>query len=79
MIESVLIPILVALITSIAAFLTQKEKLKTELKAEFMAEKVIKSLLEDEKWQKRSFSAIQKRIKGFEENELRQLLVRAEQ
>ncbi|MCX6377562.1 MAG: hypothetical protein NTU88_16260 [Armatimonadetes bacterium] len=42
-----------------------------------MAEQAAKLLLENEKWQKRSFDAIGERLAGFEGNELRKILVRA--
>ena len=54
----------------------QKEKLQTDLRTEFMAEEAIKQLLKVNK-PKRSFLAIQRKIGGFTEKELRQLLVRS--
>jgi len=42
-----------------------------------MAEQAVNQLLQAEEWKKRSFEAIKRRIGGFEDNELRQLLVRA--
>jgi len=42
-----------------------------------MAEQVAKSLLESEKWEKRSFDEIKNRLGGFEDDELRKILVRA--
>jgi hypothetical protein len=42
-----------------------------------MAENAAKSLLQDERWKKRSFKAIKNRLGGFEDNELRKILVRA--
>jgi hypothetical protein len=54
-------------------FELDREKVRTE----FIAEQAAKQLLESEKWQKRSFEEIQKRLGGFEENELRRILVRA--
>ena len=44
---------------------------------EFMAENAAKELLESERWEKRSFTAIKARLGGFEDNELRRVLVRA--
>jgi len=66
-----------ALITGLVTFALQERKLKTELRTEFMAEQAAKSLLENEKWKKRSFDELKKRLGGFEENELRKILVRA--
>lgn len=87
------ISLVVALITSIATFLVQErrltreskrqlelqaEKLRTELRTEFMAEEAIKQLLNHPRWERqRSFAAIKDRIGGFDDDELRKLLVRA--
>lgn len=69
--------ILVAAFTGYVTFRVQERRLKQELKTEFMAEKVAKKLLSEEKWKKRSFSEIKKRLGGFEDNELRKVLVRS--
>jgi hypothetical protein len=69
--------VIVAALTGYATFRIQEERLKKELKTEFMAEKVAKELLSDEKWTLRSFEAIRKRLGGFEDDELRKILVRA--
>jgi hypothetical protein len=66
----------VALLTSLGTFWLQRERLRTELRTQFMAEAAIVQLLEDTRW-RRSFAAIQHRIDGFGDDELRQLLVRA--
>jgi len=55
----------------------QKRRLREELRTEFMAETAIRELLLRKQWTLRSFSAIQKRIRGFDDNELRRLLIRA--
>lgn len=75
--ETILISVIVALITSIATYAIQEKKLKTELRTEFMAEQVAKKLLESPKWEKRSFDEIKKRLAGFDDNDLRKILVRA--
>ena len=69
--------IIVAAITSYATFKIQEDRIKKELKTEFMAEKVVVSLLTHEKWKQRSFDAIKKRLGGFQDDELRKILVRA--
>lgn len=66
-----------ALITGLLTFAIQERKLKTELRTEFMAEEAAKSLLENERWKKRSFDEIKKRLGGFDEDELRKILVRS--
>jgi len=60
-----------------ASLSQQEARLRTELRTEFMAEEAIRALLSHEDWTLRSFEAIKRRVKGFDDNELRQLLVRA--
>jgi hypothetical protein len=72
-----LVALAVALLTSLGTFWLQRERLRTELRTQFMAEAAIVHLLEDKRWGRRSFAAIQHRIGGFGDDELRQLLVRA--
>lgn len=70
--------ILIAAFTGYITFRIQKERLKEEMKSEYMAERVVYKLLSDDRWKKRSFSEIQKRLgDGFPENELRKILLRA--
>ena len=73
----IIISVFAAFITAIATFAIQERKLKAELRTEFMAEQAAKSLLENPKWKKRSFSEIKKRLGGFDDDELRKILVRA--
>ena len=73
----IVVAIITALITSILAFLVQERKLRADLRTEFMAEEAVKRLLESPKWGKRSFDEIKKRLNGFEDDELRKILVRA--
>lgn len=81
MLNTIVTPIIIAfittLITSFVTFAVQERRLKTELRTEFMAEHAAKSLLEHERWTKRSFDEVKKRLGGFEDNELRKILVRA--
>ena len=92
MLETVITSAIVAVITSLATaswrFVLQERKiradleqqehrLRTELRTEFMAEEAVKKLLRHEKWEKRSFAEIQRRVGGFADDELRKLLVRA--
>jgi len=58
-------------------FRLQEDRLRMELRTVFMAEEAIRTLLESDRWQKRSFEEIRKRLGGFEDDDLRQLLVRA--
>jgi hypothetical protein len=47
------------------------------IRAAFMAEQAAKRLLESEKWELRSFEQIKERLGGFDDDELRKILVRA--
>lgn len=76
-IATVIASILVALITSLVTVALQERRLRFELRTEFMAERAIQSLLQSANWSKRSFAEIKKRIGGFDDDELRRLLVRA--
>jgi hypothetical protein len=67
----------VSVVTAIATSRAQERRLRTELRTQFMAEEALRVLLLNDRWALRSFSAISKRVRGFEENELRQLLIRA--
>ena len=79
--DAVLVSAVVALaisgISAWASIWLLKDRLRTELKLEFAAETAIRELLSEEKWKLRSFEEIEKRLKGFEENELRKLLIRS--
>lgn len=77
MLDTILTSILVALITSVAIYAIQERKLKTELRTEFMAEQVAKKLLESPRWKMRSFDEIKRRLSGFDDSELRKILVRS--
>jgi hypothetical protein len=70
--------ILVAAFTGYVTFRIQERRIKQEMKSEFMAERAVYLLLSDDRWKKRSFVEIQKRLgDGFEEKELRKILLRA--
>ena len=71
------IALVVATLTSAAGFLLQRERLRQELRTEFMAEQALVALLTHPDWTLRSFAAIRRKVGGFEENDLRQLLIRA--
>ena len=75
-IVSVITAIITALITGLITFAIQERKLRFELRTEFMAEQAAKSLLSHDEWKMRSFEEIQKRLGGFDEKELRKILVR---
>jgi hypothetical protein len=60
-----------------AALRAQEARLRMEMRTVFMAEEAIRGLLMHSDWTLRSFEEIEKRVRGFDQNELRQLLVRA--
>lgn len=66
-----------AAFTGYVTFRIQEHRLRQELKTEFMAEQVVKELLSDERWPKRTFGEIKKRIGGFGDDDLRKILVRS--
>lgn len=72
-----LVSLAVAAITSGATFYVQREKLRQELRTEFMAEQAIVQLLSHPSWNLRKFETIRRHVGGFEADELRRLLVRA--
>ncbi|MEW6037256.1 MAG: hypothetical protein AB1648_03245 [Pseudomonadota bacterium] len=76
--------ILSAIVTGAVSFLLYERKARINferdiqrVRTEFMAESVVKALLNDPRWDKRSFKEIKKRIGGFSDDELRKILVRA--
>ncbi|HNY39518.1 MAG TPA: hypothetical protein PKJ41_03955 [Bryobacteraceae bacterium] len=77
MLATIITSVVTSLITGLIAFAVQERKLRADLRTEFMAEQAAKELLQHERWTKRSFEEIRKRLGGFEDNELRKILVRA--
>ena len=47
------------------------------VRTEFMAERAARELLIDPRWRLRTFAQIKRRLGGFEDDELRKILVRA--
>ena len=74
---SAAVALVVAILTSLTTVRLQKERLRLELRTQFMAEEAIVHLLEHPRWTLRTFAQIQSRIGGFDDDALRQLLVRA--
>ena len=56
---------------------SSRERLRAEMRTEFMAEEAIHQLIQNEKWMRRSFRVIRYHIRGFTDDELRKMLVRA--
>ena len=51
--------------------------MRREFALEFASEAAVKTLLEQPEWECRTFDMIKKRLGGFDDDELRKLLVRA--
>jgi hypothetical protein len=73
-----------AAVTGLITFLIQERRLSRELsnlreihKTEFMAEQTAKVFLNHKKHVDRSFSVLREHLGGFEDDELRKILVRA--
>lgn len=71
------VSLFVSFITVVSAGRLQAARLRTELRTEFMAEEAIRRLLTDKNWTLRRFDEIKRRLRGFEDDDLRRLLVRA--
>jgi hypothetical protein len=78
------VPIIVAALTSYAAFEMQSYKLRTEyerninmIRTNAKAEEAARKLLEFEKFPMRKFETIEFYLKGYEKNELRKILIAA--
>ena len=76
-----LVTIVTALVTSIlatgGALLLARQRMRREFQLQFNAEAVIRKLLLHERWALRSFGQIQHHLGGFDDDELRRLLVQA--
>lgn len=55
----------------------QMEVLRLQNKTDYMAEETVRHFLKNDKWVDRSFDVIRKHVGGFDDNELRKILVRA--
>ena len=67
----------VSIVVAIASYIFQRQRLRAELRTEYMAEQTIRDLLRHKRWRLRTFDMIKRRIRGFSDDELRQKLVRA--
>lgn len=64
-------------IAGFVAYLVQEQRLRKTYKLEDRAEEVARALLSVKKWPLRSFKVIRHHLGGFEDAELRKILVRA--
>ena len=67
----------VAFLTSLIAAYFSHRSLKMEYALEFAAERLVKKILTVENWEWRTFDAIKRVIGGFDDDELRRILVRS--
>ncbi|MFM5893137.1 MAG: hypothetical protein ACKOQM_01730 [Novosphingobium sp.] len=67
----------VAFFTSLIAAYFSHRSLKMEYALEFAAERLVKKILTVENWEWRTFDAIKRVIGGFDDDALRQILVRS--
>jgi hypothetical protein len=66
-----------AALTAEVARLTSEEKLKREFQLEYAAERVARELMSDPRWSLRSLALLKIHLGGFDDDELRKILVRA--
>ena len=68
------------IVSLVTAFLTvgaAERRLRKEFQLQYAAERVVHELLKDARWTLRSFDVVRRHIGGFEDEELRRILVRA--
>ncbi len=75
--ETLVIAALSGAFAGYTSYRVQERKLRKEYQLQDSAERVATTLLQDSKWRLRSFKVIRHHLGGFEDNELRKLLVRA--
>ncbi len=76
-IQTLFISVISGLVGGYISYKIQESKLKKEFQLQDSAEKVAHQLLSDEEWKLRSFGVIRHHLGGFEEDELRKILVRS--
>lgn len=73
----VIASIVAAYFTALITARNEERRIREELKLEYSAEEAITQLLDRQGWELRSFKTIKGHLKGFEDDELRKLLVRS--
>ena len=74
--ETLLVSIVSGAIGGYGSYRVQERKLQKEYQLQDSAERVARTLLSDQTWRLRSFKVIRHHLGGFEDNELRKILVR---
>lgn len=77
MLTTILTALLTSLITTGGALYLAQARTKREFQLQFAAETVIRKLLMHKRWTLRSFEQVKHHLGGFDDNELRRLLVQA--
>jgi hypothetical protein len=67
----------VSLATSLLTVRATERRLRAEFQLQYAAERVVHELLQDARWTLRSFDVIRRHIGGFEDEDLRRVLVRS--
>ncbi len=67
----------VAYVTALFTARSEEKRIRAELKLEYSVEDAIIQLLDKQGWELRSYQTIKSHLKGFEDDELRKLLVRS--
>jgi hypothetical protein len=74
--ETLLVSVASGVVGGYGTYRVQERKLQKEYQLQDSAERVARTLLSDPTWRLRSFKVIRHHLGGFEENELRKILVR---
>lgn len=75
--QTIAVAFVTSVLTTASGYFLARHRLMHELRLQFRTEALLRKLLQHRKWELRSFDAIKHHVGGFEENELRQSLVRA--
>lgn len=75
--ETLAVSILSGVVGGYATYRVQERKLQKEYQLQDSAQRVAHALLSDSEWRLRSFKVIRHHLGGFDDNDLRKLLVRA--
>ncbi len=70
--------VIAASVATLSSYLTTRteiKKMQREYLLHYQAERIVRELLEHKKWKLRTFKAIKYHLGGFEDNELRRILV----
>lgn len=77
LVESLLVSIVSGAVGGYATYRVQERKLQKEYQLQDSAQRVAHTMLSDTEWSLRSFKVIRHHLGGFEDNELRKILVGA--